>query len=221
MIIMVRVGLWTWLKTKLYDKTEIDEKLNLKADKTYLESNYVTDTELSSALESGLAEKADVEHTHEIIEINGLNSKITTIEGKLESLVGFRAEVVGALPQAPGENGVMYLVPSDNGDDERNIYDEFIWNDTKNDYEQIADTNVEIIIDTELSSTSVNPVQNKIITQALNLKADAATVSSLSTNVSNLTSTVNGKVDKNGLEDRFTLSIEDSTGDLVLDVSEN
>ena len=218
---MVRVGLWTWLKTKLYDKTEIDEKLNLKADKTYLESNYVTDTELSSALESGLAEKADVEHTHEIIEINGLNSKITTIEGKLESLVGFRAEVVDALPPAPGENGVMYLVPSDNEDDERNIYDEFIWNDTKNDYEQIADTNVEIIIDTDLSSTSVNPVQNKIITQALNLKADTATVSSLSTNVSSLTSTVNGKVDKNGLEDRFTLSIEDSTGDLVLDVSEN
>lgn len=218
---MVRVGLWTWLKTKLYDKTEIDEKLNLKADKTYVESNYVTDTELSSALESGLAEKADVEHTHEIIEINGLNNKITTIEGKLESLVGFRAEVVDALPPAPGENGVMYLVPSDNEDDERNIYDEFIWNDTKNDYEQIADTNVEIIIDTDLSTTSVNPVQNKIITQALNLKADAATVSSLSTNVSNLTSTVNGKVDKNGLEDRFTLSIEDSTGDLVLDVSEN
>ena len=217
---MVRVGLWTWLKTKLYDKTEIDEKLNLKADKTYLESNYVTDTELSSALESGLAEKADVEHTHEIIEINGLNSKITTIEGKLESLVGFRAEIVEELPPT-GENGVMYLVPSDNEDDERNIYDEFIWSDTKNDYEQIADTNVEIIIDTDLSSTSVNPVQNKIITQALNLKADAATVSSLSTNVSNLTSTVNGKVDKNGLEDRFTLSIEDSTGDLVLDVSEN
>lgn len=217
---MVRVGLWTWLKTKLYDKTEIDEKLNLKADKTYLESNYVTDTELSSALESGLAEKADVEHTHEIIEINGLNNKITAIEGALDSLVGFTAEVYEELP-GTGEAGILYLIPLSAGEEEDNIYAEYVWVTSKNSFEKLGNTAVKVTVDAELSTTSSNPVQNKVITQSLNLKADAATVSSLSTNVSNLTSTVNGKVDKNGLEDRFTLSIEDSTGDLVLDVSEN
>ena len=217
---MVRVGLWTWLKTKLYDKTEIDEKLNLKADKTYLESNYVTDTELSSALESGLAEKADVEHTHEIIEINGLNNKITAIEGALDSLVGFTAEVYEELP-GTGEAGILYLIPLSTGEEEDNIYEEYVWVTSKNSFEKLGNTAVIVTVDAELSTTSSNPVQNKVITQSLNLKADAATVSSLSTNVSNLTSTVNGKVDKNGLEDRFTLSIEDSTGDLVLDVSEN
>lgn len=217
---MVRVGLWTWLKTKLYDKTEIDEKLNLKADKTYLESNYVTDTELSSALESGLAEKADVEHTHEIIEINGLNNKITAIEGALDSLVGFTAEVYEELP-GTGEAGILYLIPLSTEEDEDNIYAEYVWVTSQNKFEELGSTAVKVTVDAELSTTSSNPVQNKVITQSLNLKADAATVSSLSTNVSNLTSTVNGKVDKNGLEDRFTLSIEDSTGDLVLDVSEN
>ena len=217
---MVRVGLWTWLKTKLYDKTEIDEKLNLKADKTYLESNYVTDTELSSALESGLAEKADVEHTHEIIEINGLNNKITAIEGALDSLVGFTAEVYEELPGS-GEAGILYLIPLSTEEDEDNIYAEYVWVTSQNKFEELGSTAVKVTVDAELSATSSNPVQNKVITQSLNLKADAATVSSLSTNVSNLTSTVNGKVDKNGLEDRFTLSIEDSTGDLVLDVSEN
>ena len=217
---MVRVGLWTWLKTKLYDKTEIDEKLNLKADKTYLESNYVTDTELSSALESGLAEKADVEHTHEIIEINGLNNKITAIEGALDSLVGFTAEVYEELP-GTGEAGILYLIPLSTEEDEDNIYAEYVWVTSQNKFEELGSTAVKVTVDAELSTTSSNPVQNKVITQSLNLKADSATVSSLSTNVSNLTSTVNGKVDKNGLEDRFTLSIEDSTGDLVLDVSEN
>lgn len=217
---MVRVGLWTWLKTKLYDKTEIDEKLNLKADKTYLESNYVTDTELSSALESGLAEKADVEHTHEIIEINGLNNKITAIEGALDSLVGFTAEVYEELP-GTGEAGILYLIPLSTEEDEDNIYAEYVWVTSQNKFEELGSTAVKVTVDAELSTTSSNPVQNKVITQSLNLKADAATVSSLSTNVSSLTSTVNGKVDKNGLEDRFTLSIEDSTGDLVLDVSEN
>lgn len=217
---MVRVGLWTWLKTKLYDKTEIDEKLNLKADKTYLESNYVTDTELSSALESGLAEKADVEHTHEIIEINGLNNKITAIEGALDSLVGFTAEVYEELP-GTGEAGILYLIPLSTEEDEDNIYAEYVWVTSQNKFEELGSTAVKVTVDAELSTTSSNPVQNKVITQSLNLKADATTVSSLSTNVSSLTSTVNGKVDKNGLEDRFTLSIEDSTGDLVLDVSEN
>lgn len=217
---MVRVGLWTWLKTKLYDKTEIDEKLNLKADKTYLESNYVTDTELSSALESGLAEKADVDHTHEIIEINGLNNKITAIEGALDSLVGFTAEVYEELP-GTGEAGILYLIPLSTEEDEDNIYAEYVWVTSQNKFEELGSTAVKVTVDAELSTTSSNPVQNKVITQSLNLKADAATVSSLSTNVSSLTSTVNGKVDKNGLEDRFTLSIEDSTGDLVLDVSEN
>ena len=217
---MVRVGLWTWLKTKLYDKTEIDEKLNLKADKTYLESNYVTDTELSSALESGLAEKADVEHTHEIIEINGLNNKITAIEGALDSLVGFTAEVYEELP-GTGEAGILYLIPLSTEEDEDNIYAEYVWVTSQNKFEELGSTAVKVTVDAELSTTNSNPVQNKVITQSLNLKADAATVSSLSTNVSSLTSTVNGKVDKNGLEDRFTLSIEDSTGDLVLDVSEN
>lgn len=217
---MVRVGLWAWLKTKLYDKTEIDEKLNLKADKTYLESNYVTDTELSSALESGLAEKADVEHTHEIIEINGLNNKITAIEGALDSLVGFTAEVYEELP-GTGEAGILYLIPLSTEEDEDNIYAEYVWVTSQNKFEELGSTAVKVTVDAELSTTSSNPVQNKVITQSLNLKADAATVSSLSTNVSSLTSTVNGKVDKNGLEDRFTLSIDDSTGDLVLDVSEN
>lgn len=46
------------------------------------------------------------------------------------------------------------------------------------------------IVDSALSSSSENPVQNKVVKAALDTKADASTVTTLSTNVNSLTSRV-------------------------------
>lgn len=62
------------------------------------------------------------------------------LDTKFDSLVGFTVSIVSELPST-GENGVMYLVPSADGET-GNIYIEYIWVDNK--FEKIGDTTTKV-----------------------------------------------------------------------------
>lgn len=157
-----------------YNKTDIDAKLNEKAnntvvsgssnglmssaDKTKLDgiaegANKTTvDSSLSGESENpvqnkiintALEGKANISHNHDDLyytetEIDG---KLDSIQGALDSLVGFEAQIVEALPPT-GEDGIMYLVLSEDGGVEQDIYNEYIWVNGK--FEKIGNTAVEV-----------------------------------------------------------------------------
>lgn len=77
-----------------------------------------------------------------------------------------RFQIVDELPET-GENGIIYLVPTKDEQEETNIYEEWVWIETENRYELIGSLG-QIEVDDTLSEVSTNPVQNKIITEALN-----------------------------------------------------
>ena len=82
--------------------------------------------------------------------------------------IGFEAKVVDELPET-GEKGFIYLVPKDESNPE-DTYEEYVWalgKDGSYGWEHIGSTDVKIEIDDELSDTSENPVQNKVIKDAL------------------------------------------------------
>lgn len=62
------------------------------------------------------------------------------LDTKFDSLVGFTVSIVSELPST-GENGVMYLVPSADGET-GNTYIEYIWVDNK--FEKIGDTTTKV-----------------------------------------------------------------------------
>ena len=105
-------------------------------------------------------------------------AKAYTDKIKEQLSVGFTPKIVDSLP-ASGQNNILYLVLKENGQ-EGNIYNEYIWIDGK--YEFIGNTDTSFIVDSELSETSENPVQNKKITAELNNKADIDNPLSLSDN---------------------------------------
>lgn len=74
--------------------------------------------------------------------------------------------IVESLPET-GENNIIYLVPAENNDDGTNKYAEWVWLEDEQRYESLGSF-VDIAIDDALSETSENPVQNKVITEALN-----------------------------------------------------
>ena len=81
--------------------------------------------------------------------------------------IGFEAKVVDTLPDT-GEGGYIYLVPKTGSTGD--TYDEYIWaleEDGSYGWEHIGSTDITIEVDNELSDTSENPVQNKVITQAI------------------------------------------------------
>lgn len=106
-------------------------------------------------------------------------AKAYTDKVKEQLSVGFTPKIVESLPTL-GQNNILYLVLKKNGQEEGNIYNEYIWIDNK--YEFIGNTDTSFIVDNALSATSENPVQNKVITAGLNNKADINNPLSLSDN---------------------------------------
>ena len=85
---------------------------------------------------------------------------------------GAKMEIVSQLPET-GKKNQIYFVPNSSSV-ENDIYDEYIWVD--NQWEFLGNKRITIVIDSELSETSENPVQNKIIFNALKNKSDKDTV---------------------------------------------
>ena len=96
-------------------------------------------------------------------------AKAYTDKIKEQLSVGFTPKIVDSLPVL-GQNNILYLVLKENGQEEGNIYNEYIWIDNK--YNFIGSTDTSFNVDGELSDTSENPVQNKTIKAALGDKVD-------------------------------------------------
>lgn len=96
-------------------------------------------------------------------------AKAYTDKIKEQLSVGFTPKIVDSLPVL-GQNNILYLVLKENGQEEGNIYNEYIWIDNK--YNFIGSTDTSFNVDGELSDTSENPVQNKTIKAALSDKVD-------------------------------------------------
>lgn len=74
------------------------------------------------------------------------------LDTKFDSLVGFTVSIVSELPST-GENGVMYLVPSADGET-GNTYIEYIWVDNK--FERIGDTTTKVNLTDYYTKTQVD-----------------------------------------------------------------
>lgn len=83
------------------------------------------------------------------------------LDTKFDSLVGFTVSIVSELPST-GENGVMYLVPSADGET-GNTYIEYIWVDNK--FEKIGDTTTKVNLTDYYTKAQVD---NQINTQMQN-----------------------------------------------------
>lgn len=84
----------------------------------------------------------------------------------IDNIKTLKFQTVESLPKT-GENGIIYLVPAESPEEGVNIYEEWVWLDTESRYELIGSLG-KIEVDNALSETSENPVQNKVITEALN-----------------------------------------------------
>lgn len=84
------------------------------------------------------------------------------LEGYIDKIT-IKFKVVDELPDTLEEN-VIYLVSNDGEGD--NIYDEYI--SVNGNAEKIGQATFKLEVDNALSETSENPVQNKVITEALN-----------------------------------------------------
>lgn len=109
--------------------------------------------------------------THQIPDVSGFATKaeIPDVSGfatkaEVSLLPTFEPKVVSALPTSNISSKVLYLVPADNGENDR--YDQYIYID--NAWERIGSGG--LTIDASMSGTSTNPVQNKVIKAALDDK---------------------------------------------------
>ncbi len=154
-----------------YTESEIDEKLNTKSDITHKHDDiYYTESEIDEKLNT----KSNVNHNHDEnyskLDHNHDARYYTEeeIDNKFDALIGFEARVVTELP-SEGELGVMYLILDEEGET-GNIYKEFIY--VNGDYEEIGTTETKLTVDSVLDDSSINPVQNKTIFEALTTKSD-------------------------------------------------
>ena len=91
----------------------------------------------------------------------------TKIATAIQELMVRTFQIVAELPQT-GTEGVMYLVAIPN----TSKYTAYVWEN--NAYRELGVIQMTITIDDELSTTSENPVQNKVITNALGGKASSS-----------------------------------------------
>lgn len=98
---------------------------------------------LSLALEKGSDSPSASSVTYDPSTSVGLIS--TDVQDAIDELStrgGLKNEIVQSLPLT-GEEGICYFVPN-NSNEIENIYDEYIWFDSLNDYEKIGSTKVDI-----------------------------------------------------------------------------
>lgn len=74
------------------------------------------------------------------------------LDSKFDALVGFTTLVVNSLP-VTGENGIMYLLPSDESTESNNIYDEYIWVSDK--FEKIGSTKTTVDLSGYVTQTEM------------------------------------------------------------------
>ena len=85
---------------------------------------------------------------------------------------GFTPQIVESLPTT-GDSTILYLVLKEGTAPQGNVYDEYLW--INGAYELIGNTATLMTVDSALSATSENPVQNKVIKSELDKKIDEPT----------------------------------------------
>ena len=156
-------------KTSVYTKAEADEKFTTNVELNQTLSEYATNAELNHVKEE-LATKADTSSLNDY----ALKSEITGLATK-EELADYQP--IGDYATTTQLNSKQDTLVSG-----QNIK-------TINGQSVIGEGNIDITeggtIDSELSTVSENPVQNKVITNALNDKASKTELSNVSTSKAN------------------------------------
>lgn len=83
----------------------------------------------------------------------------------IEAIKTMDMQIVEELP-ATGQNNIIYLVLDPDSSEGNNTYIEYVWISAEQRYEVIGSLG-NVKVDDALSETSENPVQNKVITEAL------------------------------------------------------
>jgi hypothetical protein len=126
-----------------------------------------SETNLRLAGDAVLQEKIDAEMSTRAENDSSLQSQISDLKTKFESFVpGLTYKVVSVLPTADILNDVIYLVPAGSSES-GNVYNEYIYIDGNWELIGTTATTQAITVDSALSATSTNPVQNKVINEAL------------------------------------------------------
>lgn len=99
-------------------------------------------------------------------------------------------KIVDQLPDV-GESSNIYLIPK-NPPEENNLFDEYLY--VNGNWEPIGEVGIDFQIDNELSKGSTNPVQNKVITEALELKASTEYVDSIVGDIGEVLDNINGEI---------------------------
>ena len=99
-------------------------------------------------------------------------------------------EIVDQLPEV-GVSSNIYLVKKGTPE-ENNLFDEYLYVEGK--FEPIGEVGVSLQIDSELSTESTNAVQNKVITEALELKASTEYVDNAIGDIGEVLDIINGEI---------------------------
>lgn len=200
-------------KTSVYTKAEADEKFATNAELNQTLSEYATNVELNH-VKAELATKADTSS------LNALKSEITGLATK-EELANYQP--IGDYATTTQLNSKQDTLVSG-----QNIK-------TINGQSVIGEGNIDITgggtitIDSELSTNSENPVQNKVITNALNEKASKTELSNVSTSKANKADVYTKQEVDNKLATKqatliqgtnITLSEPDSEGKVTISASQ-
>lgn len=183
------------------NKTIIDDSLSESS------TNPVQNKIIKTALDS----KSDIGHDHDgrYYTESEIDTKVGVLQTAIDSLVGFTASVVEELPSS-GEKGVMYLVLTEDGGVEQDIYNEYIWVDNK--FEKIGNTAVEVdlsgyatkeYVTTQLSDYTTN---SNLQTE-LNKKANTVHTHAIS-DVTDLQTSLDAKLTKTDLATEWNAILE-------------
>ena len=145
---------------------EIKNKLQLfgKKDSSFPKVDKCYSNDSIVILQDGSNKSISIDKLLNTISIKYIDKLIENLEEGL-----LKVRIVNNLPDI-GNPAIIYLVPS-TSPSSGNIYTEYLWVQDLNKYEIIGFVG-EVAIDNSLSDTSINPVQNKVVFEALKLKAD-------------------------------------------------
>lgn len=164
------------------DKTKLDT-IEEGANKTIVDSSLSGESEnpvQNKIIKTALDGKAEISHNHDDLYYTEteVDEKLETIQGALDSLVGFEAKIVEELPPT-GEDGIMYLVLSEGGGADKDIYDEYIY--VNGNFEKIGNTAVEVDLSSYATKEYVGTQLSGYVTTS-KLASDLATKANVTHN---------------------------------------
>lgn len=174
---------------------EIKNKLQLfgKKDSSFPKVDKCYSNDSIVILQDGSNKSISIDKLLNTISIKYIDKLIENLEEGL-----LKVRIVNSLPDI-GNPAIIYLVPS-TSPSSGYIYTEYLWVQDLNKYEVIGG----MAIDDSLSDTSINPVQNKVVTGELNKKQPKFAADYIATGDLNSIPITRGTLDLNG----YLLNIE-------------